>query len=423
MAFEFKFPDVGEGVTEGTLLKWLVKEGDTVKVDQPIAEIETDKAVVQVPSPRAGTILKLPWKSGDTIKVGSVLAVIGEKGEKAESKPAAKQVTVEKHESVSVVGRMDSNAVEIPSVTQKASVAPVSGRVLVMPKVRKLAESLGVNLASVKGTGPNGMITEADVVKASQGKSAPIGISVPASVDFSKYGKVEEVPLTTIRKIIAEHMQQSVRIAPHAVAMEEADVTELAKFRESRKASAEKEGAKLTFLPFIVKAVALALKEHPFVNCSLDEQKQAMILKKYYNIGIAVDTESGLMVPVIKNADSKPVIDIAKEIPSLAEKARTRKISIDEMKGGTFTVTNYGSIAGTFGVPVINYPEVAILGLGRISDKPVIVKGKGLLGENKIEARKILPLSLSFDHRVIDGAEAARFLQTLMKKLEKPADL
>jgi len=415
MVFEFKFPDVGEGVTEGVLLKLLVKQGDTVKADQPLAEIETDKAVVEVPSPKAGVILSFPWKAGDTIKVGQVIVVIGERGEKyAPKKEAGKS----EESSVSVVGILKEKEIELPSVSEKAKEKIVQGKVFALPKVRALAEELGVNISTIKGSGKQGEITAEDVRKAAQQKT---GIVQPQTLeDFSKYGAIERVALSATRKAIARHMQEAVRIAPHAVAMEEADVTELARLREKEKQAGEKQGVKITFLPFIIKSVVAALKQHPWVNSSLDEQRQEVVLKQYYNIGVAVDTEQGLLVPVLKNADSKKIIEIAVEIAELSEKARARKISLEEMRGGTFTITNYGSIAGEFGVPIINYPEAAILGLGRIREKPVAVKDKGILGQTKIEVRKILPLSLSFDHRIIDGAEAARFMQTLMQKLENP---
>ena len=425
MAFEFKFPDVGEGITEGTLLKWLVKEGDTVKGDQPIAEVETDKAVVEVPSPRAGTVLRLPWKAGDTIKVGEVIAVIGEKGEKYEARPKpaqAKEKPVSgRDESVSVVGILKEKEIELPGVSEKGVSKPSGSAISALPKVRKLAQELGVNISSVKGTGESGMITEDDVRMAA-GKGIP-SMSVPAreaKISFEKYGRITVIPLTATRKAIAEHMQKSVRIAPHAVAMEEADVSELAKVREKEKEGAESQGIRLTFLPFIIKAVIAALKKHPFVNASLDEEKQAIVTKQYYNIGVAVDTTAGLMVPVIKNADAKSILGIAKEIEMLAQQCRDRKIALEDLRGGTFTITNYGSIAGTFGVPIINHPEAAILGLGRIKDAPKAVKEKTFFGSQKIEVRKVLPLSLSFDHRIVDGAEAARFLQDLIKHLEDP---
>jgi pyruvate dehydrogenase E2 component (dihydrolipoamide acetyltransferase) len=424
MALEFKFPDVGEGVTEGVLLKWLVKVGDTVKTDQPLAEIETDKAVVEVPSPEDGVILSLPWKVNDIIDVGKILAVIGKKGEKYSpgAAPTAKEETDSDDESVSVVGNMTDKPITLPSPGMKKSSSSATKKINAMPRVRKLAKQLTVDLSVVSGTGHNGQITEEDVKQASSSSTvSKVSPSPEASVNFSKFGEVEEIKMSGMRKAIAQHMQKSVRIAPHAVAMEEADVTELAKVRKKEKPNAERQKAHLTYLPFIIKAVVQGLKKHPVVNSSLDEQKQSIIQKKYYNIGIAVDTENGLMVPVIKDADKKSIIEIAKEITSLAEKARTRKISLEEMSGGSFTVTNYGSIAGTFGVPIINYPEAAILGLGRIKERPEVTNSKGLLGGQGFEARKMLPLSMSFDHRIIDGAEAARFLKTVIRNLEDPS--
>jgi pyruvate dehydrogenase E2 component (dihydrolipoamide acetyltransferase) len=434
MAHDFKFPDVGEGVTEGILIKWLVKEGEKVTLDQPLAEIETDKAVVEVPSPEAGVILHLPWKDGDTIDVGKTLCVIGKEGEKYDAAAPAppEPVAEEDEDAASVVGNVKGDKpIELPSVgMQTKPTAPSTGAVKVLPKVRKLARELGVSLSNLNGTGKNGQITEDDIRAAQSGtptstpaqQSHSVTPAAEPSIDFSKYGDVNEVPLTGIRKAIAHHMQKSVRTAPHAVAMEEVDVTELWAVRKKEKVRAENRGIKLTFLPFIVKAIVAGLKKHPNLNASLDEQKQAIMQKQYYNIGIAVDSEHGLMVPVIKNADEKSILEIAKEIVELAEKVRDRKIKPDEMAGGSFTLTNYGSIAGTFGVPVINYPEAAILGVGRIKDKPRMI-GEGILSKQVLENRKILYLSLSFDHRIVDGADAARFLHDMIKNLEDPDNL
>ena len=285
-----------------------------------------------------------------------------------------------------------------------------------LPFVRKLAEQRGINLSTLKGTGPGGRITKQDVDAASgRKKDSPRQMpSVKAVRKYDMYGYVERIPLQGVRKIIADHMVEAVRTAAHVSAMDEADVDKLVTLRATEKKSAEAKGIKLTFLPFIIKAVIAALKQHPSLNAALENEE--IILKKYYNIGVAVATDAGLLVPVIKGADQKSILEIAKEIDTLAEKAKSRKIDLGDMKGGTFTLTNYGSIGTTFGTPILNFPESAILGLGRIYDKPVVEKGA-------IVIRKVLPLSLTFDHRVLDGAEAAAFMRDLMGYLADPARL
>ena len=417
MALEFRFPDVGEGITEGTLIKWLVKEGATVKVDQPVVEIETGKAVVEVPAPRSGKVEKFFFKEGAVVKVGEVLfSMSGEGEEKPSGKPQAK---VEKRrESFGVVGELDETPIQMAGVQAKSKpVMEKDAHIEVLPSTRKIAKDLGVDLTQVKGTGSDGRVTSEDVQKAAQITRGENATAQKApQVSFEKYGRVLTIPLTPVRKEIAKRMSLSMYTSPHAVAMEEIDVSELAKVKQKQKVFAENKGIHLTFMAFIVKACVAVLKEHPYLNAFLDEQKQEIIVKQYYNIGIAVDTPQGLMVPNVKEAEKKSIIDVAHEIELLAQKARERTISLEEMQGGTFTITNYGSIAGLFGVPIINYGESAILGVGRIQEKPVVVDGR-------IVVRKILPVSLSFDHRVVDGAQAAEFLADLRKNLEDPGFL
>ena len=390
MAYEFKFPDVGEGVTEGTIIKWKVKEGDQVKVDQVLAEIETDKAVVEPPSPKKGTILKLTHKEGDTIKVGEVLAVIGEKGEKVEKK--AKPYTG------SVVGFLEE-APEEPKVAK--------GKVLAAPAVRKLAKELKVDLTKVVGTGPGGRITEYDVRKVGVGKPR-----VRKKYDF--FGYVDRVPLKGIRKITADKMREAVNNTAMVTHHDHVDVTELSALRKKEKEKAAKKGVHLTYLPFIIKATIEALKKHPYVASSVEEEE--IIIKKYYNIGVAIDTPDGLIVPVIKGADKKKLYDLAKEVTNFVEKAKTRKIDLMDLRGGVFTITNIGVIGSTYFTPIVNYPETCILGTGRIEDRPWLVNGK-------IEIRKIMPISFTYDHRVTDGAEAARFMNDVIALLQKPGSL
>jgi pyruvate dehydrogenase E2 component (dihydrolipoamide acetyltransferase) len=413
MAVEFKFPDLGEGITEGEIRKWLVKVGDTVKQDQSLAEVETDKAVVEMPAPAAGVILSLSHKEGEVVKVGEVLAVIGSAGESpaAPSAPAAAPAEA-KRQSVSVVGELPTEEIMVSS-RQAAPAAVASAEVKAVPAVRKLAKDLGIDLAKIRGTGPDGRITEEDVRGAS--KPAPRPAEGKKGVPkFDLYGWVDRVPIKGVRKVTAKHMMESQEKVAAVTAMDDADVTDLVALREKLKEVAQTErNVKLTYMPFIVKAVVQALKAHPLLNSVIDDENEVILVKKYWNVGIAVAIDEGLVVPVVKAADQKDVFGLAEEIKSLADLARDRKLDLADMKGGTFTITNYGIFGSTYGTPIINYPEVAILGTGRITEMPVVRNGQ-------IVVRKILPLSLTFDHRAFDGAEAGRFMMDLKKYLENP---
>ena len=413
MAFEFKLPDLGEGIHEGEIKRWLVKEGDKVEADQPLAELETDKAVVEMPSPKAGVILKTFGKEGEKVKVGQILIVIGAEGEEWGEKAAEEKPIEPIHEEEPAKPPATSQPVAVP----RSPTPPTEpGHVLATPRVRKLARETGVDISTVKGTGPGGRVTEEDVQKAAKGETAPAAaVAAPATqkTPIIIEGEVERIPFKGVRRKVAEHMVTSMQTAMHVTHMDEVDVTDLAKVREQEKEKAKTQGVHLTYLPFIVKAAVVALKEFPYFNASLDEEKQEMVLKKYYNIGIAVDTDEGLMVPVVKNVQQKNMIDIAREITEMAERARTRKIALEELRGGSFTITNIGSIGGNYATPIINYPEVAILGVYRMYDKPIVKEGQ-------ITIRKVLNLSVTFDHRVIDGAMAARFMNTIKKHLEDP---
>jgi pyruvate dehydrogenase E2 component (dihydrolipoamide acetyltransferase) len=406
MAKEFKFPDVGEGITEGEIVRWLVKEGDEVKEDQPLAEIETDKAIAEMPSPYKGTILRLHFKEKEIVKVGQVLVSIGEKGEALPlpEKPAAEKIEERPQQAPSVVGVITESKEEIREV-------------LATPRVRKLALELGVNLRSVKGTGPQGRITEDDIknVKAA-GPPRPEEEQKPAPPSGEKpdlYGEIDRIPLRGVRRATAKRMSEAVSTAAHVTHFDEADATELTRVRENMKPKADEKGLKLTYLPFIVKALIEALKGHPLLNATLSDAAEEIIVKKYYNIGIAVDVPDGLIVPVVKAAEQKSVLEIAAEIQNLAEGAKKRTLDLAELKGGTFSITNVGMIGGEAATPIINYPEVAILATMKIKDR-VRAEGGG------IKVKKTLPLCLSFDHRVIDGAEAARFMNDLVGLLENP---
>jgi pyruvate dehydrogenase E2 component (dihydrolipoamide acetyltransferase) len=398
IANEFKFPDVGEGIHEGTIVKWHAKEGDKVEADKTIVEVETDKAVVELPAPYSGTVLKINFKEGEEVKVGQVLVVIGEPGEKVEA-------TVEQPKPA-----------EKPAATPRESDAPAapSTRVLATPATRKLARELGVDLAKVSGSGPGGRITDDDVKNASGPKAQEARPSQQAKAPevICEEGE-ERIPLTHMRKVIAEKMVYSKTHIPHACGMDFADVTRLVEIREKEKLKFAEKGVKLTYLPFIVKAVTVALKKMPNFNAHFDMEANELVKKKRYNIGIAVDTPEGLMVPVVKDIERKSIITIAKEIEELANRARERKLKIDNLRGGTFTITNVGSVGGMYSTPIINPPEVAIMGVHRIKDMPLVVNGK-------IEARKVMGISMCFDHRVADGASATEFMNIVKRHLEDP---
>jgi pyruvate dehydrogenase E2 component (dihydrolipoamide acetyltransferase) len=423
MAFEFKLPDLGEGLTEGEIVKWLVKVGDSLEEGQAFVQLETDKAVVEIPSPRKGIVLKLGAAEGSTVQVGQVLIVIGEPGDKLEAppKPMKKPVKEEARPrpSVGVVGELEEAEEEVEEkVPPKPAPAPPMERaeILAVPMVRKLAADLKIDLRTIKGSGPQGRITKDDVLQEAKEKRPPEKAAPPKEVKELRkdaYGAVERIPLRGMRKTIALSMAKSKSTIPHAAGIDEADMTELLALKAKAKERAAQKKIHLTVLPFVIKAVVAALEEHPYLNASLDDGNGEILLKKYYNIGVAVDTKDGLMVPVVKNVKGKNVFQLATELTDLSDKARSRTIDLADLKGGTFTLTNFGAMGGIYGFPIIHHPEVAILGMGKIYEKPVVVDGK-------IEARKVLPLSLSFDHRVVDGAEAVRFMNTVIQLLEDP---
>ena len=451
MPLDFKFPDVGEGTTEGTLVKWRVAEGDNVASDQVLAEIETDKAVVEIPSPRAGIILKLYGKPGEIIKVGNVLATIGDAGEKSTGAVSSSPTT-------------DSRGSSTPSKTNSSAGVSSSGiatrDILAAPSTRQLARQLGVDIQTIKGTGSAGRIMDEDVKKAaalgkmgsrsptpsssspaetthadSSVSPTPSGVPVHAedtvhspagdhvvsplahagatTPSWKSEGPEERIPLKGLRKVISDRMVKSMFTAVQVTHMDEADVSELVRLREKEKVSLEKKGIKLTYLPFIAKACVAALKNHPSLNASIDDTTQEVVLKKYYHIGVAVDTEDGLIVPVVRDVDRKTIIQLSKEMQELASRTRERKVSPDELRGSTFSITNIGTLGGTYSTPVINWPEVAILGIGKIEERPVVRDGK-------IVIRHMMRVSLTFDHRLVDGAQAVRFTNEVLQHLEDP---
>jgi len=392
MAFVFNFPDVGEGIHEGRVVEWLVAEGDTVAEDQALVKVETDKAVVELPSPHAGTVLRLHAAANADIFVGDPLVTIGEAGEELpeDFAPAAEAAP-----------EMTPTEIEAP--------APVVGgrRPLATPRTRALARKLGVDLQSVHGSGSGGRITDEDVERAAEGgvpaapapQVAPVG-TVTATID--------------LRKTIARAMHTAAHTAAHVTHVDEADVTDLlAHYRRAKPVIEERTGVRFTLLPLFIKALVATLQKHSIFNASVDEERGEILYKKYYNIGVAVDTPEGLIVPVIRDADRKDLVELAAEVADKAERARSRQLGLDELKGGSCTITNIGPLGGIFATPIINVPELAIVGLHAIKERPEVVDGE-------IAIRKMMYLSVSFDHRYIDGAQGARFMSDMVRLLNEP---
>ncbi len=457
-AKEFKLPDLGEGLKEGTLVGWKVKEGDNVAAEQAIAEVETDKATTELPSPFAGKVTKLHYKPGDVIPVGKVIMTVEAEGAaapaaKAPAKPApakpapaaakaapapAKPAPVAAKAAPAPAAPVAkiAPATAAPSAPQRTLPAAAAvlnpSTILAAPATRKLAREKDVDLKNVRGTGPGGRITQEDVLsfvsgggRAMDDLMAPIatqggegsGLTFPRPMlpDFSRFGESERKPASPIRRRIVQAMTLSSQVTAAVTYTDEADITALEQFRVDAKDITKERGIKLTSLAVVAKACAAALQRFPDFNASYDDDKQEVVYKKYYHIGIAVDSPSGLLVPVLRHADHRPISELATEIVSLAEAARTGKIQREQMQGGTFTITNIGVIGGLSFTPVINWPEVAILGLGRTQERLAFDKdGKTVI------AKKMMPLCLTFDHRLIDGALAARFVNAVKEYLENP---
>jgi pyruvate dehydrogenase E2 component (dihydrolipoamide acetyltransferase) len=428
--YQFKLPDLGEGIHEGEILKWHVTVSGKVVEDEPLVDVETDKAAVTIPSPRGGTVSSLTGAVGDTVTVGQVIAVIDDgTGEAAVPEPVAA-------------------AAEALAGAPPAPAAPVAGMrrpVPAAPATRRLARELGVDINQVPATGPAGRVTAEDVQRFASGEvTAPVTpppfaeeeaekerarataefaahaasaipfLDIDPLPDFGQWGPVDRQPLRSIRRRVAHKMVTSMVLVPHVAHMDEADVTRLEELRyQERERCHEQPGGTLNLLPFVVKAVTAGLRAAPVFNASLDPFNEEIIYKQYYNLGIAVDTGRGLIVPVIRDTDRKSIMTISAEIEDVAARAREGKVGVDELRGGTFTITNVGPLGGTALIPTINYPEVAILGMGRVQEKPVVRDGE-------IVIRKMLPLTLAFDHRIADGADAARFVSELVRQLSDP---
>ena len=450
MPKEILMPELAESVVEGEILKWLVEEGDYLKKDQPFVEVMTDKVTVELPSPYEGVLLKKLAKEGEVVKVHAPIALIAEPGEAVEGVKEAPPVQAveeraivepglppkEEREDLSLF-RPDPTEVAVKNPFLAERPKEERGRVLAVPAARKLARELGIPIEAVPGSGPLGRVRVEDVrayaekLKAPpspapapaspppQEAPAPVGFPPPPRYTSPKgYEHLEErVPLRGIRRTIAQGLWQSHLYTVRTLNVDEADLTELVALRERLKGEAEAQGVKLTYLPFIVKAVVRALKKYPMLNTSLDEERGEVVYKRYYHIGIAVATERGLIVPVVRDADRKSLLELAREIALLSQKAREGRLAPEEVSGSTFTITNIGSVGATLSFPIINVPEAAILGVHSIRKRPWVMP------DGSIQARDIMFLSLSFDHRLVDGAEAAMFTREVIRLLEKPETL
>ncbi len=393
--FELRLPDIGEGVAEGEIVAWLVAEGTPVKEDDLLVEILTDKAAMEMPSPVTGTLVRIVAKPGQIVKVGEVLAVI----EVTEDIPKRAEGDAMGGESP-------------PEPPAAAKIRSPGGDVLATPVVRKLAKDLGVDIETLSGTGPEGRVTESDVREAVRLRQEGFGGQPSGAVPAPALRPDEErLPFRGKRRMAAKKMVLSKSTIPHALLVDEADVTNILAMRAELAEIGRKEGVKITLLPFLIQAVVTALRAHPAMNASLDEEKGEIVRKKHYDIGMAVDMEDGLVVPVIRDAGERTIVELAREIERLAEGARNGTLPLTDLSGSTFTVTSIGSIGGLFSYPVINIPEAAILGVHKVVRRPVVRNGE-------IVSRDMMYLSLSFDHRLIDGGTATRFLNEVLLQIE-----
>jgi pyruvate dehydrogenase E2 component (dihydrolipoamide acetyltransferase) len=423
---DLKLPPLGEGADSGTVVSLFVKAGDTVAKDQPILELENEKAVATIPSTAAGKVVQIFVKAGDKIRVGQRILSLENGGAPSAASIAAPSPAPRTHRerviqtpSPEQVPTADEEELPEPGLESKAGLAPAAA-----PSLRKLARDLGIDLTRVRGSARGGRILLEDVrayiqklqrvaarPRAASPAEAPAPKPAPESIDFSQWGPVSKKPLSPLREVIARRLSESWNTIPRVTQFDEADITPLMALRKKYAPAYEQKGVKLTLTSFALKVVVDTLKKHPIFNSSLDEAAKEIVLKQYYHLGVAVDTEAGLIVPVIRDADKKSVLEMTRELEELAAKARQRTISAEQLKGGTFTISNQGGIGGAHFTPVVNKPEVAILGMGRGATKAV-VRGAA------IEPRLMLPLGLSYDHRVIDGGEAARFVVDLVQAFE-----
>lgn len=420
---DVRLPRLGEGADSGTVSAIFVKEGDAVKKDQSVLELESEKAVASIPTPVAGTITKIHVKEGDEIKVGALIFSVAESGETAGSSAPASEPETEE-EALPVAE--ESPAAPPPVMEEPRPARPKNGLPPpASPSLRRIAREIGLDLSRIHGSGNGGRILTSDVrayiqrlqsIEAAPRTAVAAAAPAPAkpapvSIDFSKWGSVEKKKMSQLRKAISNKMVESWTTIPHITQFDNVDITDVLALRKKYQKAYEKKKANLTITPFIIKAVVETLKKHPIFNASLDEATEEIVFKNYYHIGIAVDTEHGLIVPVIRDADKKNMLELSLELQDLAERTRQRKVALEEMQGGTFTISNQGGIGGAHFTPIINKPEVAILGVGRGSLQAV-VQGK------KIVQRMIVPLGLSYDHRVVDGGNAARFITDFVQTFQ-----
>jgi pyruvate dehydrogenase E2 component (dihydrolipoamide acetyltransferase) len=449
MSRPFVLPDLGEGLTEAEIVKVLVREGEVIQEDAPLLEVETDKATVEIPSPMSGRVETIHVSPNQTVRVGQVLVTFADAGaspgkQAADTLDPTRRLAPETRTTVGN-GRARQTAPETPAArgepVASAGTAARSGPVPATPATRRLARELGVDLHAVRASGPGGRVTDADVRAAVSGPSPGAAPTAPAPTvpapapaasapgrplatvpsepplpRFEQWGAVERQPLSHLRRTIAERMTLSATVIPHVTHFDRADITDLDAVIARNLDAARAQGVTLTLTSFLLKAAALALREHPQFNASLDAVAGELILKRYVHLGVAVAAARGLIVPVIRDVDAKPVIELARELAALAARVREGKAALDELRGGTFTVTNIGALGGTGAIPIINYPEVAILGVARARQEPVVRDGQ-------IVPRLLLPLSLTFDHRVADGADGARFASAIVRRLEHPDQL
>lgn len=421
---EFKLPPLGENVESGDVVKIAVNIGDTVTKDQTLLEVETGKASAEIPSPEAGVIKQIHVKEGAKVKVGQVLFTIATSAAAAGPDPATAPA---QPAAIAPAPAPAQPAAPAPAPVRAAAPPPPATPIEIAtgsaaaaaPSTRKFAREIGVDINSVPGSGPGGRVSVDDVKNFSRALNAGMvrapGKSAATPLpDFSRWGEVERQPLNNVRTATAEQMAFCWNTIPHVTLHDKADITELERLRKDSRSKAEAAGTKLTITAFLVKIVASALKVFPKINSSLDLARGEQIVKKYYNVGVAVDTERGLVVPVLRDVDRRNVIQLSTELQRAADRAKARKLSPDDMTGGCFTVTNLGGISGGFFTPIINHPEVAILGIGRAAYEPVLVDGF-------FQPRLMLPLSLSFDHRLVDGADGARFLKWVIEAIHNPA--
>jgi pyruvate dehydrogenase E2 component (dihydrolipoamide acetyltransferase) len=418
MTIEFKLPELGENITSGDVVNVLVHEGDTIAANDGVIELETDKAVVEIPCPHAGRVAKIAVKSGETVKVGQTILTIEPE---TEAPPAKKAESPAKAETP----KKDASPPAAKPEPRQPARSPTDELLPAGPAARRLARELGVDLRQIQGTGQHGRITPEDVEAVRTGAGAATAppareaVTPPGESGQDAWGPVRRDRMPRIRRTIAQQMVHSAQIIPHVTNFDDADVTDLEALRAGIPPGYLGENVRLTAMPFVMRAVAMALRRHPLLNASLDDENEQIVYKEYVNLGVAVDTPRGLVVPVVRNADQMTIPQLARALGSLAQRARAAEFAVEELRGGTFSISNMGAVGGAYSTPIINHPEVAVLLAGRSRWMPV-ARGER---HDRVEVRLLLPLSLSYDHRLVDGAAAARFLNEVIEYLQSPGRL